>query len=63
MRTVQPKTALSEFITHAVYDVVTVSTAAYLGDDELFGGGIPWSASSISMEEVPAYPLPPALSE
>ena len=61
VRTVQPKTALSEFITHAVYGVVTVSTAAYLGDDELFGGGIPWSASSIRMEEVPAYPPSPSV--
>jgi len=58
VRPVQPKTVISEFINHAVYGVVTTATAAYLGDEQLFEGGIPWSASSIRMEEIPLRPAP-----
>ncbi|HHT43253.1 MAG TPA: hypothetical protein GX014_07630 [Firmicutes bacterium] len=43
----EPRTVLNEFATHTIYGVVASTTAAYLGDQGLFDGGIPWSASSI----------------
>ena len=58
VRTVQPKTVISEFISHAVYGVVTTTTASYLGADDLFEGGIPWSASSVRMAEIPLRAAP-----
>ena len=57
VRNVQPKTVLRELLGHLVYGVVTASTAVALGDEDLFSGGIPWSASSLRVEEVPLAPL------
>lgn len=52
VRTVKPRTVLGEFLTHTVYGMVTAATAAYLGDEDLFDGGIPWSSSSVRMEDM-----------
>lgn len=58
-----PGTVLVEFLTHTVYGAVAGGVAAYLGDEDLFNGKIPWSASSvkiqakpdITLEQVPDY--------
>ena len=48
----QPKTVLSEFFVHTVYGAVVAATAAYLGDEDLYNGKIPWSPVSMKVQRI-----------
>lgn len=52
----QPKTVLSEFVVHTVYGAVVATIAAYLGDEDLYNGKLPWSAigAKAQPEETPS---------
>lgn len=51
----QPKTVLCEFLEHTLYGAVAASTAAYLGDEDLFDGKIPWSVGSVKIQPQNVY--------
>ncbi len=52
----QPKTVLSEFVVHTVYGAVVATMVAYLGDEDLYNGKLPWSpiGAKAQPEETPS---------
>jgi hypothetical protein len=44
--TQRPKTVLNEFVSHTVYGIAAAAIAANLGDESLFSGKVPISASA-----------------
>jgi hypothetical protein len=55
---VDPKTALAEFASHSVYGATAAALAVRLGDERLFNGRIPLSASSTPGGKDSATPVP-----